>query len=302
MIFFSLLAALGLDHFRPLRRPLPHAEYFEHFAAYLREKLDGGERLHGAIAWGIAVLPPALLVGLVHAGLSNLNYLIGWAFGVGVLYLTMGLKYYSRIAEDIAARLRSNQLDAAREILRDWRGGGTASMDAREVASATIEQLFVQSHRQTFGVLFWFVLLGPMGAVLFRLASLLSLRWHEATPPFAGAAATIFHVLNWLPVRLTALTYAVAGDFEDAFYCWRTQAQMQPGNEEGVVLAAGAGAMGVRLAQPMPAGEEWRERVEFGLGEEADADQIESAGSMIWRGLMVWLVLALLAMAASWAA
>lgn len=302
MIFFSLLAALGLEHYHPLKRPLSHFEYFAHFAAYLREKLDGGERLHGAIAWGIAVLPLALLVGLVHAGLSNLNYLLGWAFGVGVLYLTMGLKYYSRIAEDIAARLRGNQLDAAREILRDWRGGDTANMGAREIASATIEQLFVHSHRQTFGVLFWFVLLGPMGAVLFRLASVLSLRWREATPPFAGAAARIFHVLNWVPVRLTALTYAVAGDFEDAFYCWRTQPQIQPGNEEGVALAAGAGAMGVRLAQPVPAGEEWRERGEFGLGEEPDADQIESASSMIWRGLVVWLVLALLAMAASWAA
>lgn len=302
MMFFSMLAALALEHYHPLKRPLPHFEYFAHFAAYLREKLDGGEQLHGAIAWCVGVLPIMLLVWLAHAGLSNMNYLLGWAFGVGVLYLTMGFKYFSSIAEDIAAKLRENQVEEARAALRNWHGGDMSRLDPRELASLTIEQLVVHSHRQIFGVLFWFVLLGPMGAVMFRLASILSLRWREATPQFSGVAEKIFHALNWAPARVTALIYAVAGDFEDALYCWRTQPQARPDREESVVLAAGAGAMGVRLAQPVAEGEEWRERIEFGLGEEPDAEQIESANSMIWRGLMVWLVLALLAMVASWAA
>lgn len=302
MIFFSLLAALVLEHTHPLRRPLLHFEYFARFAALLREKLDGGEQLHGAIAWCASVLPIAFLVWLVGDWLASLNFLLGWAWGVGVLYLTMGLKYYSSIAEDIADKLRADRLDEARKALQDWRGGDADEFGPRELASVTIEQLFAHSHRQTFGVLFWFILLGPAGAVLFRLASVLSLRWREATPQFSVAVVKIFHALNWVPVRLTALTYAVAGNFEDALYCWRTQMQAWPNAEEGVAMAAGAGAMGVKLGQPLMVGGMWQERGEIGLGDEPDADQIDSANSMIWRGLVVWLVLALLFMFASWAA
>jgi adenosylcobinamide-phosphate synthase len=302
MIFFSLLAALALEHTHPLRRPLPHFEYFARFAALLREKLDGGEQLHGVIAWCAGVLPIAFLVWLIHGWLAEMNFLLGWAWGVGVLYLTMGLKYYSSIAEDIAAKLRANQMEEARTALQAWRGGDADEFGPRELASVTIEQLFAHSHRQTFGVLFWFVLLGPAGAVLYRLASVLSLRWNEAHPQFSLAVRKIFHVLNWAPVRLTALTYAVAGNFEDALYCWRTQTYIWPDAEEGVALAAGAGAMGVRLGLPLNVGGQWQERGEVGLGDEPDADQIDSANSMIWRGLVVWLVLALLFMVAGWAA
>lgn len=301
MIFFSLLAALALEHYRPLKQPLPHFQYFAQYATLLRDKLDGGEQSHGVIAWCVAVLPIILMVWLVQAWLADLNFLLGWAWGVGVLYLTMGLKYYSRIADEIVGKLRTDKLEEARHILQGWRGGDTAGFDAREISAVTIEQLFAHSHRQTFGVLFWFVLLGPAGAVLFRLASILSLRWHEASLAFSGAVTNIFHVLNWAPARLTALIYAVVGNFEDAIYCWRTQAHAWPDAEESIVLTAGAGAMGVRLGQPLHVAGQYCERCEIGLGDEPDADQIESANSMVWRGLMVWLVLGLLVMVAGWA-
>ncbi len=302
MIFFSLLAALVLEHYHPLRRPLAHFEYFARYASFLREKLDGGEQFHGVAAWCAAVLPPAFLAWLVGDWLGSLNVLLGWAWGVSVLYLTMGLKYYASIAEDIAGKLRAGQLDEARRTLQAWRGGDADEFGPREIASVAMERLFSHSHRQTFGVLFWFMLLGPAGAVLFRLASVSSLRWREATPQFSAAVGRIFHALNWVPVRLTALTYAVAGNFEDALYCWRTQARTWPDAEESVALVAGAGAMGVRLGLPLAVGGQWLERSEIGVGDEPDADQIDSANSMIWRGLVVWMVLAALFMFASWAA
>jgi adenosylcobinamide-phosphate synthase len=291
-----------LEHYQPLRQPLPHFRYFAQYASLLRDKLDGGEKSHGTIAWCAGVLPAVLVVWLMHGWLDSLNSLLGWAWGVGVLYFTMGLKYFSGIAEEIAGKLRVDRLEEARQLLQRWRGGDPSGFDARGIATVTIEQLFAHSHRQTFGVLFWFVLLGPAGAVLFRLASILSLRWREASLEFSSAAANIFHVLNWVPQRLTAVTYAVVGNFEDAMYCWRTQVPAWPDPEESIVLTAGAGAMGVKLGQPLNIAGQWCERGEIGLGGEPDADQIESATSMIWRGLVVWLVIALLLMVAGWAA
>jgi adenosylcobinamide-phosphate synthase len=114
-------------------------------------------------------------------------------------------------------------------------------------------------------------------------------------------AQRAFHVLNWLPARLTGLTYAIAGNFEDATFCWRTQADSWPEPEDGVVLAAGAGAMGIRLGQSINVGGETVWRPELGSGQaEPDADSIDSAVSMIWRGLVIWMVAGLLVVIAGW--
>jgi adenosylcobinamide-phosphate synthase len=301
MIFFSLLITLTLEHYRPLKQPLPHYVSFAQYARLLQDKLDGGESFHGMLAWSAGVLPFVLVVWLVQAWLSDLGSLLGLAWGIGVLYFTMGFRYYSLNAEEIADKLRSGNLVEARQMLENWRGGETAEFGEHEIASLTIEQVFTHSHRQMFGVLFWFVLLGPAGAVLFRLSSILSRRWTESSPAFSEVASKAFHLINWLPARLTGLTYAVAGNFEDAMYCWRTQPHAWPETEESIVLAAGAGAMGVKLGQPLNVGGQWIARAEIGLGDEPDPDQIDSTVSMVWRGLVVWLVIGLLVMIAGWA-
>jgi adenosylcobinamide-phosphate synthase len=103
-----------------------------------------------------------------------------------------------------------------------------------------------------FGVLFWFVLLpGPSGAILYRLAVYLRERWGKLGA-FGRTAEQVYSVLEWPAARLTAAAFAVVGDFEDAVYCWRTQARAWADPYMGVVLAAGAGAMGVRLGMPLP--------------------------------------------------
>ncbi len=305
MVFFSLLAAVALEHWRPLRQPLPHYQQYGRFTQWLEHRFNAGEAVHGGIAWGLAVLPALAGVWLVYWILEGIAPLLGWAWNVAVLYVTLGFKYYSDDAERIARLLREGQLDAARDALAEWRGGDASQFSEEEIARLTIEQTMAASHRQMFGVLIWFAVLaplGPMGAVLFRTASILDRRWAGARGLFGRFAQRAFHVVNWLPARLTALTYAIAGNFEDATYCWRTQADAWPEPEEGVVVAAGAGAMGVKLGQNLTVAGETVWRPELGSGQPPDADSIDSAVSMIWRGLVIWLVAGLLVVVAGWVA
>jgi len=303
MAFFSVLAALALEHLRPMRQPLPHYKYYTRFIHWLEGKLNAGEYAHGAIAWTLAVLPWLIAVWLVFALLNGISPVLGWAWNVAVLYFTLGFKYFSDDAEQIARLLRAGELDPAREQLLSWRGGDTSQFSADDLVRVTIEQVMAASYRQMFGVLFWFVLLvplGPVGAVLFRAASILARRWEASRGRFGLCAQRVFHVINWVPARLTALTYAIAGNFEDATYCWRTQADTWPEPEDGVVIAAGAGAMGVKLGQNVTVGGESVWRPELGTGQAPDADCIDSAVSMIWRGLVIWLVAGLLIVIAGW--
>jgi len=303
MAFFSVLAAVALEHLRPLRQPLSYYQHYSRFTRWLERRFNAGEYSHGAIAWALAVLPVLAGAWLVFSLLDNVSPVLGWIWNVAVLYFTLGFKYFSDTAEQIARLLRAGDIEGARARLEAWRGGDASQFSADDLARVTIEQVMAASHRQMFGVLLWFVLLssmGPVGAVLFRSASILARRWANTNGLFGVFAQRAFHAINWLPTRLTALTYAVAGNFEDATYCWRTQAPVWPEPEEGVVLAAGAGAMGIRLGQSLSVGGETVWRPELGTGQAPDADCIDSAVSMIWRGLAIWLVAGLLVVIAGW--
>lgn len=306
MGFFSVLTAVALEQVRPLRQPLPHYQLYTRFTQFIEHRFNAGEYSHGAIAWTLAVGPVLMVVGLIAALLDGMSPFFAWVWNVVVLYFTLGFKYYSDDAERIGRQLRSGDLDGARAQLAAWRGGDTSQLNTEELTRITIEHLMAASHRQMFGILFWFLLLvplGPVGAVLFRTASILARRWSGTRGAFGVFAQRAFHAINWLPARLTAMTYAIAGNFEDAMYCWRTQADAWPDVEEGVVLAAGAGAMGVRLGQSVSVGNETVWRPELGAGQLAeDADCIDSAISMIWRGMVIWLVAGLLIVIAGWVA
>lgn len=303
MAFFSVVAALAIEHVRPLRRRLPHYQQYTRFIQWLDRRLNAGEYSHGVIAWALAVLPIVVGVWLIFALLNGISPFLGWIWNVTVLYFTLGFKYFSDVAEQVGRLLRAGDIDGARAQLVDWRGGDASAFSEDDVIRVTIEQTMASSHRQMFGVLFWFVLLiplGPVGAVLYRCASILSRRWVATQGRFGVCAQRVFHAINWLPARLTAVTYAIAGNFDDATFCWRTQADVWPEDEEGVVLAAGAGAMGLRLGQSVNVGGETVWRPELGTGQMPEVDSIDSAVSMIWRGLVIWLVAGLLVVIAGW--
>ena len=108
-------------------------------------------------------------------------------------------------------------------------------------------------------------------------------------------------MLDWLPLRLTAASFAVVGNFEDAIRCWQEQAPHWTHKAQGVILASGAGALGVRLGQPLEVDGQLKYRPDLGLGEAADADYLDSAVSMIWRAIALWLGVLLLLTIAKWA-
>ena len=124
--------------------------------------------------------------------------------------------------------------------------------------------------------------------MLYRLAAYVARRW-SGRGEFGRFAAHALHILEWPAARLTAVSFAIVGDFEDAVYCWRTQAAAWPDPNLGIVLAAGAGAMGVRLGMPLAEVEGLHARPDLGLGEAADVHFLDSTVGLLWRALVVWV-------------
>ncbi|MGA8148494.1 MAG: CobD/CbiB family protein [Gallionellaceae bacterium] len=303
MSLLSLIAALLLEQLHPLASRKYLYAWLGSYVDFFQQHFNAGEHKHGKIAWLIAVLLPLLGSAGLYWLLHRIHPVFAWAFCVLVLYLTMGFRQVSHYFTGIHQTLRDENLEKARSLLSAWRGAPCHELNAQEVARVTIEEALLASHHYVFGVLFWFVItmllgLGPAGAVLYRMALFLNARWGKQDEAelgrFGEFARQAYHWIEWLPLRLTAITFAIVGDFEDTVYCWRTQAQSWPDPEAGIVLASGAGALGVRLGQPIPQGGLPLDRPEMGVGDEADADFMQSTVGLVWRALAFWMVLLLL--------
>lgn len=303
MSLFSLIAALLLEQLHPLASRKYLFVWLTHYVNFFQRHLNAGEHKHGKIAWLLAVLLP-LCVTVALYWLSNLIYpVFAWAFSVLVLYLTMGFRQFSHYYTGIHQALRDNDLDKARSFLSTWRGLPCDELSHEEVARVTIEEGLLASHRRVFGVIVWFVItmllgLGPVGAILYRMAQFIYTSWDEQNDTelnaFGMFARQAYHWIEWLPLRLTATIFAIVGDFEDTIYCWRTQAQNWPDPEAGIVLASGAGAIGVRLGLPILQDGLPLDRPELGMGDEVDVDFMQSTIGLVWRALVFWIALLLL--------
>jgi len=293
--FIALVAALLIEQAWPLRRGNPLYAAFERYADFLEQKFNGLQESHGAIAWCVAVLPLALVTVIVFTMLRHSSTLLAIAWSVAVLYVAMGFRRFSHCFTEIAQALREQNIATARDVLGRWRGIPADELGAADIARVSIELGLLQAHRYVLGPVFWFVLLGPVGPVVYRAADLLAERWGKRLEPekraFAFYAGRIFYWIDWLPARVTAASFSVAGNFEDAADCWRTQARGWGHGSEGVILASGAGALGVRLGGALREDGMLNQRPEVGIGAEVEIEDLRSIVGLIWRALALWLLL-----------
>ncbi len=274
---------------------------FGRVATRLENAMKGRMRTRGGgmLAWILVVLPWFFLAIL----LRDMHVLVRWIVDIGLLYFALGARSLVEHGEAVAEPLAGGDLATARQKVGWMVSRQTGELDAAGVARAGCESILENGNDAVFGVLFWFCLLGGPGALLFRLANTLDAMWGYRTAQFIDfgwAAARIDDVLNWLPARLTALTYAMLGNWHDAINCWRHQAAAWDSPNAGPVMAAGAGALGVRLGGNAIYHGREEERPILGCGKAPDADSLFKAIRLVRRGMLLWLgCITALALAAS---
>ncbi|MEW5786386.1 MAG: cobalamin biosynthesis protein [Pseudomonadota bacterium] len=287
MTLFAVLAALVLEHWRPERPGQPRRTARE-WLAWLLDNLNAGGEQHGLLAWTLGALLPALIVaGLGHL-LAGIWAPLGWAFDVLALYFCLGFKGASYLAAGVVRSLEQDDLERAREKLGVWRPNLLLGADASSLLRQTLEETFRQALARLFGVLFWFLLLGPAGAVLHVLTHLARDSWHGESA-FGDFARRMAAWLDWLPARAMAFSFAIAGNFQDALECWRGQTTEWGDPSDGVLLAAGAGALGLRLGGNLQLSAGALVRPDLGLGEAPGLDALDGVVALVWRAALLWV-------------
>jgi len=291
----SLLAGVALDAVLGEPRRYHPLVAFGRLAAWLESRFNPageGGRVQGLFAWALAVLPLTLLAAL----LTRLP-LLGELLAVLALYAALGLRSLGEHARPVLEALQRGDLEGARLGVSRVVSRDTSALDAGGVARASCESLLENGSDAVFASLFWFVVAGAPGVVLHRLANTLDAMWGYRTPRFVHfgwAAARIDDLLNYVPARLVALTYALLGRTRLALACWRHQAPLWDSPNAGPVMAAGAGALGVELGGAAVYHGERHERPVLGAGAPADAGSIAAAWRLLQRGVLLWLALVLL--------
>ena len=304
MTLFSLIVALLIEQLRPLPVERFVQAPLKAFSRFLEDRFNDGEARHGAVAWWVAILTACFASALIYFILWHVHPALALVFNVLVLYLTMGFRQVSHFFTDIQLALRMGELPRARQLISEWRGRSHDDSGSSEVARLAIEEALLSAHRNVFGVAFWFILFpGPRGAVFYRLSRFFDEEWGRRQGAadfgdFGDFAQRVFAIIDWIPVRLTAAGFSIVGDFEDGIYCWRAQASQWKDKASGILLSSGGGALGVRLGMPIHESGEVVERPEMGIGDDADADFMQSTIGLVWRTLvLVFLLLALLGVA-----
>ncbi|MEY5029282.1 MAG: Cobalamin biosynthesis protein CbiB [Pseudomonadota bacterium] len=305
MSFFAILLALIAEQIRPLSPSHALSQLMREWMHWMARTLDTGSRRQAWLAWWLTVLLPALAAWLVH---SALLYALGWlaamAWNVALLYVTLGFRQFSHHFTDIREALNMGDEQKARELLAEWQHVDVGQISRSEIMRHVIEQSVLAAHRHVFGVFFWYsvlavVGLGPLGAVIYRLAATLPRSWSHDNNTLLDTSRQAWRVIDWLPARATALGFAMVGNFEEVMDGWRFHAQKFPQDNDGVVLAATAGAINVQLGgADLNTEAEDKQDSSSTPGHQVTLADFAQVVGLVWRSVVMWLVLlALLSMA-----
>jgi len=288
----AMVAAVLLDAWLGEPRRLHPLVAFGRLASFVESRLYRDRRSSGIASWCVVVLPVVFAAWAFGAWLMHVAPWLWFVYQAVVLYLVIGLRSLSDHAMPVARALEAGDILGARTAVGRMVSRDTVSLDDVQVAAAATESVLENGNDAVFGALFWFAVLGVPGAVLYRLANTLDAMWgyrNARYERFGWAAARFDDVLNFLPARLTALSYGLLGDAARAWRCWRVQAPQWDSPNAGPVMAAGAGALGVCLGGAAPYDGVWEPRPALGEGDPADARSIVRALQLVRRGVMLWL-------------
>jgi adenosylcobinamide-phosphate synthase len=283
-----LVAGVALDLLLGEARRWHPLVGFGNMAMFIERHLNRGRwRLaRGMLAWALAVLPLTMLAALANS----------YVLHALLLYFAIGLRSLREHNLPIADALETGDLVGARALTARIVSRDTARAGEQDLAKASTESLLENGNDAVFGTLFWFVLAGGAGALLVRLANTLDAMWGYRSSRFelfGRCAARIDDVLNFVPARLTALSYVLLADSRRlAWRCWRTQAPAWPSPNAGPVMASGAGALGLALGGAATYDGVDEIRPPLGQGRAPRAGDIARAWGLVAKTTGLWLAVA----------
>ena len=289
MTLITVLISLVLERFVGYLDEFRQLDWFRQYGEWLHRRV--GALAEGVTGVVLILIGPALVVWGVAGLLDDVMLgLLEISFGVVVLIYCLGPR---DLHQEVEAYMEAGAVEDEERLKTSAERiiGGPPPEDRVERLRAVVGSIFVEANSRIFAVLFWFVVLGPLGAVVYRLSHELVNNAAEDSS-LQRAALAWLALADWFPARLTALFYALTGHFESTLpilrrYLVTSLADLPASN---AALLRESGVEGVEL--------------EEALSEELDTTQVSviltTATNMVMRTLVLAVTVLAIATLGGW--
>ncbi|CAK0747686.1 AmpE protein [Gammaproteobacteria bacterium] len=286
MTLLIILLALAAEHWLPDYQPLRRSPEFYRWFNRIEQLPLPDSRGSIFFRWLLWVGPAIFVVDLLEGFVQGrLHHLLELALGVAVLFFCLGPDNLDRQVREILAALGQGDQDRARDLAKEMLGWSSPSGPTFSLRLA--DHILDAANHRLLAVLFWYVLLGASGALLYRLTSWAVTFSETLTEEHGLLPKKILAWMDWLPARLTAVAYALGGSLDDALGAWRRCAPPHPplpGHATDLLVCIGRGAL--RIGRLVETGD---------TTEALDQDLLHAALTLVWRALLIWLVVMVIA-------
>ncbi|MDH5785750.1 MAG: regulatory signaling modulator protein AmpE [Chromatiales bacterium] len=286
MALIIILISLAIERFLGSMEELRRSGWFIAYSRWASARLAQYESLNGPVGLLLILLPLIVPVMLLVHYLSGIWLLVGVPFSILVLLYCFGPRDLEAEVEAFVDARRRGDEESACWHANVLLGEEDEVDNSAELTKNIMENIFVEANERLLAVIFWFVMLGPAGALLYRLSSLIAPAEGEEPEGVVEAGMRLHQLLVWVPARFCAIAYALAGSFVEALHNWRQVECHWYLSSRQVLIAAGFGALRMDISE---------------IEEDSTAcDQIIEAMAMVRRAVLVSLSIIAMLTLAGW--
>lgn len=295
-VTLALLIALILDmllgepkKYHPLVIFGRWVSMIERWLILSRDKANIHQKINGLFALILSVLPICISIFCLTRW-PLLNDLLSPV----ILYLCIAPRSLLQHTLAVYQPLQKGNLAQARQAIAMIVSRETRQMDTQSIRKATLESTLENGADAIVSPIFWFVIAGPTGVLFYRLSNTLDAIWgykNNRYYHFGFASARLDDILNWIPARLTALSYLLLGNMRYAWVCYRQQSSLCASPNAGVVMSAGAGSLNVNLGGAAIYHDRYKIKPILGTTRVATNQDIKRANLLIILTTLLWLTI-----------
>ena len=282
MTFSIILIALSIERFSKVIMEILSYAWFEKYLSIVHDRSVFIPHWNGIIGVLTVILIPTLITALIISYLND-SIILASMFNLGILLYCLGP---GDLMGDIERQVLAWQKGDPEELKNAAQQLELKEIpeDKAELARCISETLILHSYRRFFSILFWFALLGAVGAVLFRVTCLLKEHIEqdvELEDGFKTFVMRTYNIIAWLPAHMTVFLYGLAGDFVQVSTHWRSQTSL-PGDEVELFVK-NSGLYAVNISKTL--------KKSF----KGQQEEVTSVVGLVWRSMTIFVVIVALA-------